>query len=136
MEGYDEVIVNRNLRLMRSSEEGGMRLLLGRESLGGSAVVIEGKNYPLAVANFFYNEDGRIGHFGNWEYVPEDIKRGCRHGTFLAAADLSEDAFFRIVETGLEGHLLGAIFQISEYCKANIAESVRRYNLLDSLRAA
>lgn len=65
-------VVENNLRLMESNEYGGMRYILGAESINGYAG--EWKKYPCISANFLFDPNtGAIGIFTNYGDVPEQF---------------------------------------------------------------
>jgi len=80
-------IIEKNLGLMISSNEGGMSNLLCNESLGGNAGFY--KNCSCAGANFFYDKfTGEIIYFGNIQNVPKEIVKRYPEYHFRIALDL------------------------------------------------
>ena len=68
-----ERIVKSNLKLMLSTEPGGMQLLISRESMGGNAD--SWNNYPCVAVRFNYDsETGGIVYFGNIQDLPQNIR--------------------------------------------------------------
>ena len=68
-----ERIVKSNLKLMLSTEPGGMQLLISRESMGG--YVGQWRKYPCVAARFNYDsETGGIVYFGNIQDLPQNIR--------------------------------------------------------------
>ena len=77
-------IIERNVDLMNSSEAGGMRFLLFGESIGGNAGCL-GK-LSCACANFYYDaQSGLIAYFGNYQEVPEEIRKANARGRYVLA---------------------------------------------------
>jgi hypothetical protein len=84
MTEIDRALVRKNIALMQSAEEGGMRRLAHFESVGGRALYREkGKVYPAYMANFIHDvRTGRIVLFTNKPI--EDVR------TALGAGDFGE----------------------------------------------
>jgi hypothetical protein len=116
----DEVIVQKNYRKMIGSEEGEMQRLLVEESFGGNAGFHNGKS--CAAANFYYNpKTGEINIFGNFQDVPENIKKKSLDGTFVL--------------TESHGHPVGKIIKLDAQSNlqseaySNLLVSAGTYNL-------
>lgn len=114
-----KIIAKRNLRLMQSLEDGGMKSLLGAESWGGNIGINHG--ITCGAANFlFYNETGEIIEFTN------NPNPGMLHeGTFLVIQNPNL-RIERIVKYSVNPY-------ISEKAKLNIERSIELFNLRDCI---
>lgn len=125
----------RNLEMMMSEEEGGMKYLLQRESFGGNAG--QWSCYPCGGANFYYDRKGKIVIFANIQDVPEKIQRRCQEGIFRVAADWEgmkkkfvqdrimdyEAIGYRIVGVSLQENTPPA-------ARKNLTDTVTAYNII------
>jgi len=113
-------IIDENLRLMESVELGGLQNLLCKESVGSNAG--KWKDMLCVCARFFYDSNGEIKYFGNWQNVPKDVREKFCEGFFMIATKI------------FNGIILNKIIEIAyfrETCiaaKENIKESARIYN--------
>tara|TARA_Y100000034_G_scaffold90300_1_gene108760 strand:+ start:769 stop:1233 length:465 start_codon:yes stop_codon:yes gene_type:complete len=117
-------IVARNLKMMFSSEEGGMWDLLIGESIGGNAGHYgDGfESGSCAAANFYFDdESGDIKYFGNWQNVPENIRGHYPQGTLRCA--MSGPLSGQIVEPLLNDRVIDG-------ARSNLLSSVDVYNAL------
>ena len=76
-----EEIIEKNLKLMRSSKKGGMLSLY--ESIGGNAGTWRG--YGCWAARFFHDDFGEMYYFGNTPQVPKEIEEKYMEGIFRIA---------------------------------------------------
>jgi hypothetical protein len=77
-------IIEKNITLMRSYEEGGMLSL--EESIGGNAGTW--MDLPCYGARFYYNDNGEIIRFGNIQNVPKEIRENYKEGIFHIAINM------------------------------------------------
>jgi hypothetical protein len=120
--GTNPYVIEKNLEMMISTDEGGMIGLLFEESIAGNAG--EWYGLPCSGANFvFDNQTGEIIYFQNHQSLPLKLKNK-PHGVVKVALDLQRDdnRNLRIVSYLLdEKELYGSV-------QKNIEESIRRFN--------
>lgn len=115
-----ENIAKRNLRLMQSLEDGGMKSLLGVESWGGNIGIFHG--ITCGAANFLYNnKTGEIVEFTN-----KHDYSALHEGTFFVIQN-PKLRIERIVRYSINP-------TSSEEAKSSIERSIGLFNLLDCIR--
>ncbi len=121
-------IIAKNLELMISNNPGGMKDLLGQESLGGNAGC-EG-NRPCAATHFYYDQNtGEIIQFGNCQDVPEEIKKKYMEGIFRLSLDTFRTWKFRI--TYAHFNIYAQPLKVAtRTAKKTLVESIKEYNRL------
>lgn len=119
-------VVDKNIELMLGDGECSMKALLLKESIAGNAgsVEFEGKTYPCAAANFYYDEGtGEMLCFTNY---PGSEYEGRPQGTFRLAMNLEGKGFlacyFRVVDAFLDESLTEA--------NRVLGKTIARYNAL------
>jgi hypothetical protein len=127
-------ILNKNLEIMNSKEEGGMEILLRGESFGGNAGhTRDGR--PCAGANFYF--DGKTGELIKFtNKVPENIMPEYLKGIFIVAKDplKREKEILRYYVIKVKPNLLEKLEplaeagQVTPYAKIAMQRSVEMYN--------
>ncbi len=121
-------LVEKNLRLLESREEGGMTALIGSESMGGNTGYMDGA--PASALNFACDrQTGEIFYFANIQHIPL-----CFRHAFMATM-LYHDSLYALQTTSgkkpqppcLKG--LVSYRGLSKEAKSVIDESMVRYNL-------
>ncbi|GEM_PF-2873560 len=115
--------VRMNLDLMNSHKEGGMALLLLRESIVGNGATW--KNHPAAFVNFYYeSESGEIVYFGVEPHIPSYILDAFKRKEYLKGG--FRIAFFVKEQTQL---IVGSFVKpLNDFAKKNLEETVTIYN--------
>lgn len=114
-------IIGSNLRRMLGQKEGDMKYLFLHESVGGSARTYNG--LPCTALNFYFNNDGRMIYFGNFQDVPERIRDKFPEASLKMAVDLRSTNFdAKIVE-------LLYFTEIPSHAKKVLEETISQYNM-------
>jgi len=136
-----EHLINKNLELMKSEEDGGMEILLHKESFGGNAGhALDGR--PCAGANFYF--DDKTGEFITFtNKAPENIRQLYIKGVFIVAKDQQKrekevlsSYVIKVKPNLLEKlELLAGTEQVNNYAKEVMQRSVELYNALQKKNA-
>ncbi len=119
----NDEIVAKNIERMRSTEPGGMRHMLIRESMGGNAGRYKG--FSCVGAGFYFDrETGEMLYFDNPQRVPADIR--CHHvdDMFRLAVDWSRNGGtgkYRIIDYSPRD-------DVSQAAREVLTETIERYN--------
>jgi len=115
-------IINKNLKLMDSGEEGGMMTLYTKESMGGLPGTYKG--YPCVALNFVFDpKTGEIFYFDVPQHIPEYLIEKTIKGQFKMAIDFSVSGRRGIVDISIIGNAEREALIV-------IADSVKAYNKL------
>jgi hypothetical protein len=129
-----EQLIHKNLELMNSEQDGGMEILLRRESFGGNAGH-EPDGRPCAGANFYF--DGKTGELITFtNKAPENIRQVYLKGVFIVAKDpikrgkeILKGYVIKVKPNLLEKlEPLAGTEQVKPYAKMVIQRSVEEYN--------
>lgn len=111
-------IVETNLMMMRGKFKGGMYSPLDPESIGRTERWHN--KYPVYHKNFHYDQNtGEIKYFGNWQFVPEEIRNTFYEGFFSLAIDIKKQKD-RIINYSLD--------KPTELTEKMIQESINFFN--------
>ena len=114
----ENLIVEENLRRMTGTGEGDMQSSIDPESIGGNAGKLG--NMPCYAKRFFYNQSsGQIMYFGNYQFVPSEIRDKFPEGAFIIALNIKE-AKERIISC--------TSFHGEQIAYKNLEETIRIYN--------